>query len=159
MSVIILIDSATKRSTKRNKYGESVAAWCAWEESSMKIPFRCGIHYFNYEGPNKTFYQGVIRSLEQCLDACWEDKVNVLGDCKLVIEQLKGKYKIRQMQKEYRQVQALINKYREKNNHVSFQYINDADPLYWKIDQLAKRGRQFVRENLQRSKPSKKPRN
>lgn len=143
MSILIYIDSSTKRTNKDNKYGESIAAWGLWNNNSG--PYRCGINYFKYGGPNKTFYQGVIRALEQCLDFCWEDHVIVCGDCIPVIEQLTGERFVNVMRSEYSQTQALIKKYRGKNNIVNFQYINENDNKYKKIDQLSKLSRDFIK--------------
>jgi ribonuclease HI len=87
----IFVDSATKHTSKDNKYGESVAAWAAWwGDDFSSAPARCGIIYLCNEGPNKTFYQGIIRSLEQCLSLAWGDEVYLHGDCQTVINQLKG---------------------------------------------------------------------
>ena len=51
---------------------------------------------------------------------------------------------------QYRQVKALVSKYEkeDKKNQVKFQYIGEGDPVYHKVDQLAKRGRGFIRNNL-----------
>jgi len=149
MAVNILIDSSTNPSSRTNKYGESVAVWGVWRDNEKKAkPLRCGIHYFCYEGPNKTFYQGVIRALEQCLEMYWKEEVIVFGDCKPVIEQLNGERALNKMQKEYRQVQALIKKYKEKDNQIQFQYLDESDSLYRKIDQLSKKSREFIHSFL-----------
>jgi hypothetical protein len=143
MAFYIYVDSCTKRTNKNNKYGESTAAWAFWNDNIG--PIRCGINYFKYAGPNKTFYQGIIRSLEQCLDCCWEDEIFVCGDCIPVIGQLRGEREINSMVSEHNQTQALVRKYQEKNNIVHFEYVNEEDGDYKKIDQLAKKGREFIK--------------
>ena len=61
----ILLDSSTK--PRETKWGESIAAWSAWWETSEKNrPIRVGIHYFQSTGPNVTFYKGIIDALQQC---------------------------------------------------------------------------------------------
>jgi len=83
----ILVDSSTKPTSQKQRSGESIAAWAMWNNATMSgAPIRCGVHYFNHNGPNKTFYEGIIRSLEQCLEYCWNDEVIIKGDCQLVIQ-------------------------------------------------------------------------
>jgi len=150
MELHILIDSSTKRTSKTDKYGESTAAWAAWwrDELKKEKPIRCGIHYLRREGPNKIFYEGIIRALEQCLDLCWDDNIFIWGDCMAVIDQLNGKRNIDWMRSKNNQVKALIKKYEQKNNTVSFEYLNEEKILYKKIDQLAKRSRKFILDIL-----------
>jgi len=136
----IFIDSSTKRTRRGNRYGESVVAWGAWWNGTLnEKPIRCGIHYFRYEGPNKVFYEGIIRALEQCMPLIWEeDELIIRGDCEPVLKQLRGEWNVGQMKKYFRQVQALKRKYR---GAIKFEYINRNHPIYKKIDQLAKRSR------------------
>jgi ribonuclease HI len=148
MAFYIFIDSCTKRTAKDNKYGESTSAWGVWGDD-LENPLRCGIQYFRYEGPNKCFYKGIIRALEQCLDLCWGDSVMILGDCEAVIKQLNGEWAVRSMAVEYNQVQALIGKYLKKENLVTFQYISENDRIYKKIDQLSKRSLNFIKKIIQ----------
>lgn len=149
MNLHILIDSSTK-GTKVDKYGESVAAWAAWWQDELKKdkPVRCGIHYLRREGPNKIFYEGIIRALEQCLELCWDDEIYIWGDCVAVIDQLNGKRNIDWMHSKNKQVKALIKKYKEKNNTIFFKYLNEEKVVYKKIDQLAKRSRKFILDIL-----------
>ena len=139
----VFVDSSTKKSSNKNKYGESVAAWGAWWDKTFhEKPVRCGIHYFKYEGPNKCFYEGIIRALEQCMPLIWEDnEIIVSGDCKPVIEQLNGERKVGDMRKYFNQVQGIKNKYR---GVVKFEYVNEDAPVYKKIDQLAKLSRTYI---------------
>lgn|GEM_PF-2168060 len=138
----IYIDSSTKRTKLGSHYGESVAAWGAWWDGIFnEKPIRCGIHYFRHEGPNKVFYEGVIRALEQCVSLMWVDKCIVRGDCELVIKQLRGEWRVGQMKKYFKQVQVLKIKYK---GNISFEYISESDPIYKKIDQLAKRSRSHI---------------
>lgn len=146
----ILIDSSTKRSSSTNKYGESIAAWGAWwSNDKQNKPVKAGIHYYRREGPNKTFYQGVIRALEQCMGMCWQNSdIVVFGDCKPVINQLNGTWSVNRMQEEYDQVQALVREYGREGITVSFRYLNENDAMYKKVDQLAKRSRKHVTDIL-----------
>lgn len=153
MKLNILIDSSTKRSSKKNKFGESTVAWAAWWGDSLKSikgrPIRAGVHYFQYEGPNVTFYEGVIRSLEQCLSLCWNIEVMVFGDCQPVIQQLNGGRRVFSMKLQYDQVQGLLSKYTKRNSLISFYYVDENITLYKKIDQLAKRSREHIIKILQ----------
>ncbi len=144
----IFIDSATKRTNRYNKYGESIAAWAIWRNGMLnEKPIKCGIHYFKYEGPNKVFYEGIIRGLEQCMSLIWdEDELIILGDCKPVLGQLKGEIAVGKMEKYFDQVQALKRKYR---GIIKFEYINEKDLTYKKIDQLAKRSRSYITKILE----------
>lgn len=149
MTLIILVDSSTKPSSSKRRYGESVAAWAIWNCAKMnESPIRCAFHYFNDNGPNKTFYEGIIRALEQCLEICINDEVIIKGDCQHVIKQLNNEIKVQILDMQYRQVKFLVSKYEEKGNQVKFQYIGEEDPVYYKIDQLAKRSRGFINSNL-----------
>lgn len=116
-TLLILVDSSTKKSGG-TRYGESVAAWAAWwDGSTNQEPVRAGVHYFRHNGPNVTFYEGVIRALESCLGAVYNgpngpDDIILFGDCVPVMGQLRGERAVGQMDKYYRQARALINKYR-----------------------------------------------
>ena len=49
MVVNILVDSATKPTSPKQKSGESTAAWAMWNSATMhEPPIRCGISYFNH---------------------------------------------------------------------------------------------------------------
>jgi len=136
----ILIDSSTEHTSPTNKYGESIAAWGAWWSNKKESkPVKAGIQYFQNEGPNKAFYQGVICALEQCMGMCRpKSDIVVFGDCQPVINQLVGTWKVNKMQDEYNKVQALVRKYKREEITVTFKYMNENDPMYKKIDQLAK---------------------
>lgn len=146
----ILIDSSTKHASRTNRYGESTAAWGAWWSNNKKCkPVKAGIHYFRNEGPNKAFYQGVIGALEQSMGMCWPNSdIVIFGDCQPVINQLDGTWTVNKMQDEYDEVQALVRRYRREGITVTFQYMNDKDQMYKKIDQLAKRSREHVTKIL-----------
>lgn len=145
MKTHIFVDSSTKRTSKSDKRGESVSAWAVWREGDMdKKPIMCGINYSQFDGPNKAFYDGVIRALERCLPICWNDEVIVWGDCELAINQLNGRWKVKWTNMEYKQTRALERKFIEKNNSISFKYIGEKHPIYKKIDQLAKRSRAHI---------------
>jgi hypothetical protein len=70
----IYVDSSTK-SSGGTKYGESVAASMLRYEGASRF-FQCGTVYLHKSGPNKTFYEGVIRGLESALP----DANNGYGD-------------------------------------------------------------------------------
>ena len=149
MIINILVDSSTKPTSSKQRCGESTAAWAMWNSPTMNAsPIRCGISYFKHNGPNKTFYEGIIRALEQCLDFCWNCQVIIKGDCQPVIKQLNEEWKAVALDMQYRQVKALVSKYEKKNNQVEFRYIGEGDPVYYKVDQLAKRGRGLIYNNL-----------
>ncbi len=53
------------------------------------------------------------------------------------------------MQEECDQVQALVRKYRRAGITVEFKYLNEKDPMYKKIDKLAKRSRAEINRILE----------
>jgi ribonuclease HI len=149
MIINILVDSSTKPTSSKDRYGESTAAWAMWNSAKLnEPPIRCGINYFKNNGPNKTFYEGIIRALDQCLNYCRNVEVVIKGDCEPVIKQLNKEWKVVDLDMQYRQVQALVSKYEKKQNQVKFQYIRENDPVYSKADQLAKRSLDFIHKNL-----------
>jgi hypothetical protein len=145
-SLNILVDNATKPTSKTNKYGESTVAWAAWWGKVTPRPCKAGIIYMKYEGPNKSFYEGIIRGLEGCMWMVEEgDIVNVAGDCKLVIDQLNAGQSTGDMEIYFNQVMSLKRKLK---GEVFFHYLSEENLHYKKVDQLAKRSRDFFQKNL-----------
>lgn len=165
--IIIILDSAG--GGRRTKYGPCICFWAAFEydpnkdftETSQKLnqkdryevdilhkgikprPKRSGAIYSSYEGPNKIFYDGVIRALESCFYLARDsDEVYVIGDCKPVIQQLKGERKVEELKSLYNQVKYHLEKSKyqnKKNAEIHYKHVGRQQfPLYEDIDRLAK---------------------
>jgi ribonuclease HI len=145
----ILIDSSTKGS-KRNKYGKSTAFWCAFWNEVKDIPCRAGVVYSLKEGPNKIFYDGIIRALEACFYMVYDNcPVKVMGDNELVIKQLKGERNVDKMKKLHSQVKGLEFKYKEHEKGViEYDYMNEDDEMYRKVDRCAKEFLNFLTQRF-----------
>jgi|Deesub1362A_J573_1020465.scaffolds.fasta_scaffold00165_18 ribonuclease HI len=141
-NLIVLIDSSTKR--EHGKYGESTIAWAAWWNQVKGTPLRAELIYLKKEGPNKAFYDGVIRILQSCWYICHpEDKLTIYGDCKIVINHINNENPSgTELMPFYRQVKKIEQNYRCP---VKYKYIPRGDPKYSKIDNLVKRGRGLFR--------------
>ena len=71
------------------------------------------------------------------------------GDCQPVIEQLKGNWRSIGMKDLYDQVRSLEDKLKSvRRAQIEYEYLDESDSVYKKIDQCAKRGRAFIRERL-----------
>ncbi len=141
----ILLDSSTK--PRETKWGESVAAWSAWwGESETNRPIRVGIYYFFKDGPNVTFYKGVIGALQQCKELVNRyDEVVLYGDCDLVIKQINNEWNHKELTKYFNQVSILREQYPCK---VAVNYISEKNSIYKAIDQLSKRSLDFIKKSL-----------
>ena len=141
--LIILIDSSTKASSKSSKYGESSAAWAVWWNNIDRVPIRAGSLYLWKEGPNKIFYDGLIRALEACFYLVHKgDEVTIYGDNQHVIQQLQGGKGVREMQPYFNQITKMSSKYPCK---ISFTYLGESNKAYKKVDELAKQFRNMVK--------------
>jgi ribonuclease HI len=111
----IYVDSSTKGSGG-TKYGESVAAWMIRYEGATLF-WRCGTAYLHKSGPNKTFYEGVIRGLESALPDAnngYGDRIEVYGDCQTVINQLQGTWNVGRLEPYYKRVRALEGTFKKR---------------------------------------------
>ena len=163
--LIIVLDTAGKGG--KTKYRPYICFWAAFwycpeiqkTETSEKInindryevdilhkgikpaPVRSGASYSSYIGPNKIFYDGIIRALETCYYLIHEDEnvqVIVIGDCEPVLKQLNGKMCIKEMKSFYNQVRHYIELYKQKNSDIKFKYIKrDQYSLYEDINRIA----------------------
>lgn len=109
-------------------------------------PLRSGVHYFRYEGPNKTFYEGIIRALEGCLDLAARDDVSQLvicGDCQPVLRQLTGVWAVNELMPYLERVRNL-----EAGcaTPVLYEYLSEDDARYRKVDQLSKRAKKLIQD-------------
>lgn len=139
--LFVLIDSSTK---KGKNWGESTIAWAAWWNKIDGMPFRAAAYYLKKEGPNKSFYDGVIRILDTLWYCCYkEDKLIIHGDCLLVINHINAKkHNGVMLMPFYRQVKKLERNYRCP---VEYKYIERMDKNYKKIDKLVKNSRGLFR--------------
>ncbi len=166
--LIILVDNSGKG---EEKYGHCLCFWCAFlydpfdlksisntaqqvEKPEIRYeidiltntekakPIRSGAIYCDYEGPNKIFYDGIIRSLDGCLFLTKRHsplKVIVIGDCEPVIKQLKNQWQSKKMKSFYLQTKGIEKKYKDNGAEMNYRWIKRDDfPLYLKIDKLAK---------------------
>lgn len=134
--LIILIDSSTRRTSSTNKYGPSTACWCAFWDDINSPPCRVGIEFRKREAPNRIFYIGIIRALEGCLDVRDpQGKVKIMGDNDFVIKQLNKQARVDKLRPFYDEV---IKKITESKLKVDFEYLSEADPIYKKVDEMAK---------------------
>jgi len=149
-TIHILVDSSTKPSSKTSKYGESSACWAIYTNGKITTPEFVGLIYRPKEGPNKIFYIGVIRALEELLESQYvEYLLKIRGDCQPVIDQLNGKWRAVEMKPLYDQVKSLEKKIKkEKRAQIEYEYWGEDDSVYKKIDQCAKQSREFIRQRL-----------
>ena len=56
----ILVDSSTKSKEGKYMVGPSTAAWLTYLNKRILC---YGLIYFDYNGPNKAFYEGIIAAL------------------------------------------------------------------------------------------------
>jgi ribonuclease HI len=148
--IYILIDSSTK-GTSESQYGPSTACWAVFPDRMQGKPLRVGLICCNYnEGPNKMFYIGIIRALEDCLFMGDENCIFELrGDCKPVINQLTGKWNVCALTVFYSQVKGIEKKFRDEHRgQIQYAYISGDNMLYKKVDRCAKEVRNFVEQRL-----------
>ncbi|MEA2006255.1 MAG: hypothetical protein U9O50_08390 [Acidobacteriota bacterium] len=153
----ILIDSSTKgvkKDTKKTKYGESSAFWCAFRNKLEGMPCRAGFIYSNYEGTNKIFFDGVIRALESCYYLVRQGWiVKVMGDNKPVIKILRGEWQAIELKPFYNQVKEIERKYRGKE--ISYDYMGEETEIYKKVDEGAKHYRNFIKQKFEKTEKPK----
>jgi hypothetical protein len=148
--VFVLIDSSTKGS-KESKCGKSTLCWAVFANSLEGVPLRVGLLCLNYdEGPNKAFYIGVIRALEDCLFMGDADCIfEIRGDCKCVIDQLAGSMEVDKLKVFHKQVKKLEDKYSELGRgQIRYQYINEDSKVYKRVDRCAKEVRNFMEQRF-----------
>ena len=146
---IIRVDSATKPtrgSTWKSKSGKSVAAWTIHLNGHL---IGAGIMYYNYNGPNKTVYEGILAALSQLESehfyAGGTDNVEILVDCAPVLNQLNGTPALR-MEKHRNRIQKFMKEH--PNVKFKFLYENERVVGYKKVDQLSKVGREWIQKML-----------
>lgn len=149
-TIQVLVDSSTTPSSKTSKYGESAACWAIYTGATTSTPEFVGLIYRPKEGPNKIFYIGVIRALEEMLESQYvQYLLKVRGDCQPVIDQLNGKWGAVEMKPFYDRVKALEKKIkREKRAEIEYEYLNEKDRVYSKVDRCAKQFKEFVKQRL-----------
>jgi ribonuclease HI len=164
--LIIVLDSAGGGNAQ--KYGPQCCFWCAFiynpskdsTETSKKIdpvsryevdillkgirpkPKRSGLIYSDYEGPNKIFYDGIIRALDSCMYLVKQETITqaiILGDCQPVINQLLHKRRINKLEKLYKQVKHYETEYRKLGCEIKYKWCGrNQFPLYEEIDRMTK---------------------
>jgi ribonuclease HI len=152
--IYILIDSSTK-GTQTSKYGPSSACWAVFRDRLEGMPLRVGIIYCNYdEGPNKMFYIGVARALEDCfLMGSTNCIFEVKGDCEPVIKQLTGQWSVNVLADFYNRVKNIEKQYKVDNRgQIRYEHISSDDGLYKKIDRCAKEVHNFIKQRLEDKK-------
>ncbi len=164
--LVIVIDSAG--GGKRTNYGPCICYWAAFvynpeldkTPTSSKLspeeryevdilhkgikpkPKRSGAIYSDYEGPNKIFFDGIIRALEACFFIAKRglSELIIVGDCEPVINQLNEVWKSKEMQPLLRQVKHKFEpEYRKLGIKIAYKLVKrDQYPLYEDIDKMAK---------------------
>lgn len=149
-TIQILVDSSTTPSSKTSKYGESAACWAIYPHEATSTPEYVGLIYRPKEGPNKAFYIGIIRALEELLEADYvQYLLKVRGDCQPVINQLNGTWGAVEMKLFFDRVKALEQRIRqEKRAEVEYEYLSEDDPIYRRVDQCAKQFKEFAKQRL-----------
>ncbi len=149
-TIQILVDSSTKPSSKTSKYGESAACWAIYTSETGPTPEYVGLVYRPKEGPNRIFYIGIIRALEEMLGLPYVDYLlKVKGDCQPVIYQLNDKWGAVEMKALYDRVKTLEQKIRhEKRAQIEYEYLCEEHRVYSRVDQCAKQSREFIKQRL-----------
>jgi len=149
-TIQILVDSSTKPFSKTSKYGESAACWAIYTSEIASLPEYVGLVYRPKEGPNKIFYIGIIRALEELAESQYvEYLLKIRGDCQPVIDQLNGKWRAVEMKPLYDQVKSLEEKIKKnKRAQIEYDYLGEDDNVYKKIDQCAKQFRELIKKRL-----------
>ena len=147
--VFILVDSSTK-GAKGTHYGKSAACWAIFMGKLEGAPSHVGLIYRKLEGPNRTFYLGVIRGLIDFFELGYHRcNVEVKGDCQLVINQLTGKWLAIDLEPFYSRVKELEHWYREcRGGTIEYSYLSRNDGLYRKIDRCAQEVINFIEQRI-----------
>lgn len=147
--LVVLLDSSTKPSAPSSKYGESCYAWLAiWSKS--RIVAKASLTYLNNEGPNKTFYGGILDILRSCWYLCHPgDELKIWGDCELVVNHVNSnKPKIDgELMPFYKQAKKLILGYRCP---VLIRYVSRNNIYYKTIDNISKTGKDWLKEQTKK---------
>lgn len=144
-TLYILIDSSTDKTKENNRIvsncGKASAFWCAYRDEIEGIPCRAGFTYNDYLGPNKIFFDGVIRALEACYYMVQGDcELKVLGDCVPVLKILKRENQARKLKPFFNQTKELERRYKEERGYnidINYEYINEENRIYKKVDECA----------------------
>lgn len=147
---LILVDSTT-RGTDTSKYGKSTVCWFVYREELKGMPLRVGAIYCDYnEGPNKIFYVGVIRALEDCFFLCGTDNnIKIMGDCEHAIGQLNSDIDIDDLEPFYKQVKGLEKKYeRYGKGPIKYEYLGEKDAAYRKLDRCVKQFQNYLEQRI-----------
>ena len=144
----ILVDSSTRPTSKKNRYGKSTAFWCAFWNEIKGMPYRAGVVYNAKDGPMKIFYDGIIRALEACFPIVGGNcTVKVMGDCQHVIKQLREEKGRDELENYFNRVRIFEFKYRKyKKGTISFEYIPRDDDFYKKVHRCAKDFLEFLKD-------------
>jgi ribonuclease HI len=149
-TLFVLLDTSTKPTSKTNKYGNTTTAWVArWNKPSNPV-VRADIQFLYHEGPNKAFYDGIIRALETLYHMCHStDRIVIYGDCKLVIDQLNSHPPASSsLTPFWNQIQKIVASYRCP---VEFIYMPRTNSYYQEVDQMAKRARGFFNHSIKKN--------
>jgi ribonuclease HI len=137
----VYIDSST-RGQGGIKYGRSTAFWLAkWEEEFRENePCRIGVYYNCRQGPNKIFFEGVIRALESCYSIGHRNCIiKIIGDCDTVIKILQREWTARDLAPFFSEVEKWEEMFRRNGKGtITYDYIDRDDEFYKKVHRCAK---------------------
>lgn len=152
---IIRVDSSTEPSGTTNyhgplrqmKSGKSAAGWITRRENKI---IAGGLIYYDYNGPNKVMYEGILAALSQLetthFNLAGNDTIKVFTDIELVSQQINNKKRVEKMKKHLGRIKLFLKNH--PNVYCEFLYQNDKDPEYKKAHNIATRGRVWIEQML-----------
>ena len=152
---IIRVDSSVEPSYMTGSSGslrliKSGKATVGWTTERKNEIVAAGLIYYDYNGPNKAMYEGVLAALSQLetdhFNPAGSDTIKVLIDIELVIDQINGNKNAIKMAKHLDRVKSFCE--RHKNVSCKFLYQNEKDSKYKKVDIISKEGRAWMKEKL-----------
>ena len=152
---IIRVDSSVEPSYVTDSYGtprliKSGKATAGWTTERKNEIMAAGLIYYDYHGPNKAMYEGVLAALSQLeteyFNPAGTDTVKVFIDIELVIDQINGKKNADKMAKHLDRVES----FRKRHRNVSCEFLhqNEKDPKYKKVDIISKEGKDWMKKKL-----------
>jgi ribonuclease HI len=146
---IIRVDSSVRTSQSDGRTIKVGQAAAAWTTSIKGHTIAAGVIYYNHNGPNRSVYEGIFAALSQLESehfyAGGTDKITIYTDCEVVLNQLNGAPPT-----SMRKQKALITAFQARHPNIEFEFIHqdETNPEYQKVDQLSKRGRDWIRRQV-----------
>jgi hypothetical protein len=161
-TLLILLDTSTKHESATSQYGHSIVCWAGWWNTIAGTPARVEVYSINREGPNKTFFDGIIRALHSCFYMCsTSDHIVIYGDLQNHLLRLQSNQPYAAespLRPFYNSIKKLERDLRTKKNcTVSYRYLNEKYETYKVIDQISKEARKFLNDRFKKIAPINKP--